>query len=98
MPAPAMGGSNRTLARTGVAPLAASRKSSDMALLAGGAPVLVHAAAEQRFKITPAQLRAAMTEQTKLVVINSPSNPTGMAYTSDELAALARCCGSSRVR
>jgi len=60
----------------------------DMALLAGGAPVLIHAGADQEFKIKPAQLKASMTEQTKLVVINSPSNPTGMAYTGDELAAL----------
>ncbi len=60
----------------------------DMALLAGGAPVFVHAPAEQQFKITPVQLKAAMTDQTKLVVINSPSNPTGMAYTAEELAAL----------
>ena len=60
----------------------------DMVLLAGAVPVLVHAGAEQRFKITPSQLRDALTEQTRLVVINSPSNPTGMAYTRDELAAL----------
>jgi aspartate aminotransferase len=60
----------------------------DMALLAGGAPVLVHAGADQEFKITPAQLKASMTDQTKLVVINSPSNPTGMAYSRSELAAL----------
>ncbi len=60
----------------------------DMALLAGGVPVLVHAGAEQRFKITPAQLRGALTDKTRLVVINSPSNPTGMAYSLDELAAL----------
>ena len=60
----------------------------DMVLLAGGAPVLVHAGAEQRFKITPNQLQAAMTHKTRLVVINSPSNPTGMAYTKDELAGL----------
>ena len=60
----------------------------DMVLLAGAAPVLVHAGAEQRFKITPDQLKAAMTDQTRLVVINSPSNPTGMAYSRDELAAL----------
>jgi len=60
----------------------------DMVLLAGAVPVLVHAGAEQRFKITPNQLREALTEQTRLVVINSPSNPTGMAYTRDELAAL----------
>ena len=60
----------------------------DMVLLAGAAPVLVHAGAEQRFKITASQLKAAMNEQTRMVVINSPSNPTGMAYSSDELAAL----------
>ena len=60
----------------------------DIALLAGGAPVLVHAGADQELRITPAQLKAAMTEQTRLVVINSPSNPSGMAYTRDELAAM----------
>ncbi len=60
----------------------------DMVLLAGAAPVLVHGGADQRFKITPNQLRAAMNDQTRLVVINSPSNPTGMAYSRDELAAL----------
>jgi aspartate aminotransferase len=60
----------------------------DMALLSNGAPVLVHAGADQQFKITPAQLNAAMTDKTKLVVINSPSNPTGMAYSAEELAAL----------
>jgi len=60
----------------------------DMAILAGGAPVLIHAGADQEFKITPSQLKASMTEQTKLVVINSPSNPTGMAYSREELAAL----------
>lgn len=60
----------------------------DIVLLAGAAPVFVNAGAEQRFKITPVQLRAAMTEQTRLVVINSPSNPTGMAYSADELKAL----------
>ncbi len=60
----------------------------DMVILAGAAPVLVHAGAEQRFKITPAQLEGAITENTRLFVINSPSNPTGMAYTKEELAAL----------
>ncbi|KAA6186219.1 pyridoxal phosphate-dependent aminotransferase [Thiohalocapsa marina] len=60
----------------------------DMVLLAGAVPVLVDAGAEQRFKITPAQLRGALTERTRLVVINSPSNPTGMAYSRDELTAL----------
>jgi len=60
----------------------------DMALLAGGVPVFIQAKAEQNFKIAPQQLAAAINEKTKLVVINSPSNPTGMAYSRDELAAL----------
>ncbi len=60
----------------------------DMVILAGGAPVLVHAGADQQFKITPAQLEGAITDKTKLFVINSPSNPTGMAYSREELAAL----------
>jgi aspartate aminotransferase len=60
----------------------------DMALLAGGVPVFVQASAKQKFKITPQQLAAAINEKTKVVVINSPSNPTGMAYSRQELAAL----------
>jgi aspartate aminotransferase len=60
----------------------------DMALLAGGVPVFIQTKAENRFKITPAQLAAAINEKTKLVVINSPSNPTGMAYSRDALATL----------
>ena len=60
----------------------------DMSLLAGGVPVVVHAGQDQAFKITPEQLEAAITEKTKLVVINSPSNPSGKAYTKAELAAL----------
>ena len=60
----------------------------DMVLLAGGAPVLVHAGADQRFKITPGQLKGALTDKTRLVVINSPSNPTGMGYSREELEAL----------
>ncbi|PCI66876.1 MAG: aspartate aminotransferase [Piscirickettsiaceae bacterium] len=60
----------------------------DMCLLAGGVPVIVEASQEQDFKLTPAQLEAAITDKTKLVVINSPSNPSGKAYTNDELAAL----------
>lgn len=62
----------------------------DMALLAGGVPVFVQAGMDQRFKITPQQLSAALNEKTRLVVINSPSNPSGMAYTRDELAAIGK--------
>ena len=61
----------------------------DMALLAGAQPVFIKTSDDQRFKITAPQLAGAITSKTRLVVINSPSNPTGMAYTADELAALA---------
>jgi aspartate aminotransferase len=60
----------------------------DMALLAGGVPVIVYAPQSQNFKISPAQLRAALTPKTRLFVINSPSNPTGVAYSLDELKDL----------
>jgi aspartate aminotransferase len=60
----------------------------DMVLLADGQPVIVAAPQSQGFKITPAQLEAAISERTRLFVINSPSNPTGVAYSTEELAAL----------
>ncbi|MDP2029373.1 MAG: pyridoxal phosphate-dependent aminotransferase [Thiobacillus sp.] len=60
----------------------------DIVILADGKPVIVEAGIEQGFKITPAQLEAAITPKTRLFVINSPSNPTGAVYTGDELAAL----------
>ena len=60
----------------------------DMSILAGGVPVIVDAGADQSFKITPSQLEAAITPRTGLFVINSPSNPTGMSYSGEELAAL----------
>ncbi len=60
----------------------------DMTLLAEGVPVIVNAGIEQNFKITAAQLEAAITPQTRVFFINSPSNPSGVAYTKDDLAAL----------
>ena len=60
----------------------------DIVLLAGGEPVTPYAGPGQGYKITPAQLEAAITPKTKLFVLNSPSNPTGAAYTRAELAAL----------
>ena len=60
----------------------------DMAILAGGVPVVIECGIEQGYKLSPAQLEAAITPKTKLVVINSPSNPTGAVYTLEELAAL----------
>ena len=57
----------------------------DMAMLAGAKPVIISTGIQQGFKITPQQLEAAMTEKTRLFVLNSPSNPTGRHYTPDEL-------------
>ena len=60
----------------------------DMVLLAGGTPVFIPTTAASRFKITPEQLEKAITKKTRLFWINSPSNPSGMAYTHAELKAL----------
>src|SRR5256885_1498445 len=60
----------------------------DMVLLAGGEPVPVVCAAEQGFKLSPAALEKAITPKTKWIILNSPSNPTGAAYTRAELKAL----------
>lgn len=60
----------------------------DMVKMADATPVIVATTQEQRFKITAEQLEAAITDKTRLVVLNSPSNPTGVAYTLDELKAL----------
>jgi aspartate aminotransferase len=61
----------------------------DMVLLSDGIPVMPSAGPEQGYKITPKQLAAAITNRTRLVLFNSPSNPTGAAYTRSEMRALA---------
>lgn len=61
----------------------------DIVNFAGGTPVIVEAGADQGYKITPAQLEAAITLKTKWLILNSPSNPTGAAYSAEELKALA---------
>ena len=60
-----------------------------MVLLAGGKPVIVEAGFDQNFKMTPAQLEAAITPKTRMLILCSPSNPTGSVYSKDELQALA---------
>jgi aspartate aminotransferase len=60
----------------------------DMVMLADGVPVCVYGGADQGYKITPAQLAAAITPRTKMLFLNSPSNPTGAAYTRAELREL----------
>ena len=61
----------------------------EMVKMADGTPVIIPAGIEQDFKITPAQLEAAITPKTKALILCSPSNPTGSVYSKEELAALA---------
>jgi len=60
----------------------------DVVQFAGGVPVFIEAGPDQGYKITPDQLEAAITPRTKWLILNSPSNPTGAAYSADELKAL----------
>ncbi len=60
--------------------------------MAGGIPVIINAEEKDDFKITPKQLEAAVTKQSKLIIINNPSNPTGMLYSREELVALTDVC------
>lgn len=64
----------------------------EMVTMAGATPVFVSATDATEFKITPEQLRQAITPRTKLFILNSPSNPTGSVYTREELKALADIC------
>lgn len=60
----------------------------EMVKLCGGKPVFVYASDAADFKVTPEQLRNAITDKTKLIILNSPSNPTGSVYSADELKAI----------
>ena len=62
----------------------------DIVQFAGGTPVFVAAGSDQNYKVTPDQIEAAITQKTKWLILNSPSNPTGAAYTADELRAIGR--------
>ena len=59
-----------------------------MVRLAGGTPVIVQSTLENDFKLTPEKLEAAITPNTKLLIINNPNNPTGVIYTEKELLAI----------
>ena len=62
----------------------------DMVKLAEGVPVFVKAGAEAKFKVTAEQIREAITPRTKLLILNSPSNPTGAVYTAEELEGIMK--------
>ncbi len=64
----------------------------EMVKLAGAKPVILETTDRTEFKVTPAQLRAAITPNTRLFILNSPSNPTGSVYTPDEIKALGDIC------
>jgi aspartate aminotransferase len=63
---------------------------SEMVMMAEGVPHIVKCGADSNFKITPEKLRSALNSKTKAILFNSPSNPTGMVYTRDEMKALAQ--------
>ena len=64
----------------------------EMVRMVGGTPVIVEAGEEQNFKITAEQLEAAITDKTKCLMLNNPSNPTGMIYSKDELSVIGEVC------
>jgi len=69
----------------------------DIVLLADATPVIVDAGESEGFKLTPAKLRKAISAKTKALILNSPSNPTGAAYTADELKALAEALKGTEI-
>lgn len=64
----------------------------EQVILAEGVPVFIEGYEHQQFKVTPAQIEAAITENTKAIIINSPSNPTGMIYSEQELKEIGEVC------
>src|SRR5258708_11386097 len=69
----------------------------EMVKLAGATPVIINTTDKTEFKVTPEQLRAAITPRTRLFILNSPSNPTGTVYTRDEIKALGDICVEKNV-
>ena len=64
----------------------------EMIRMCGAVPVVIESTHKEDFKITAEKLRAAITDKTKLMILNNPSNPTGMIYSREELQALADVC------
>lgn len=65
--------------------------------LAGGVPVFIEGTKDQEYKVTAEQIRSAITEKTRALIINSPSNPTGMIYSEEELRQIAEVCKNADI-
>jgi aspartate aminotransferase len=70
---------------------------TDMVILAGGKPVIIHTSDKTNFKVIPENIEKALTSKIKAIIINSPSNPTGVTYTAGELKAIAQVCVKNKI-
>ena len=65
--------------------------------LAGGVPVYIEGTADQQYKVSPQQIQAAITDKTRAIILNSPSNPSGMIYNEEELREIAEICKEANI-
>lgn len=65
--------------------------------LAGGVPVYIEGTADQQYKVSTQQIQAAITEKTRAIILNSPSNPSGMIYSEEELKEIAKVCKEAKI-
>ncbi len=65
--------------------------------LAGGVPVYIEGTAEQQYKVSTQQIKSAITEKTRAIILNSPSNPSGMIYSEEELNEIAKVCKEAKI-
>jgi aspartate aminotransferase len=65
--------------------------------LAGGVPVYIEGTADQQYKVSTQQIQAAVTERTRAIILNSPSNPSGMIYSEEELKEIAKVCKEANI-
>ncbi|MDR0800607.1 MAG: pyridoxal phosphate-dependent aminotransferase [Endomicrobium sp.] len=70
---------------------------TDIVILAGGKPVIINTSDKTNFKIIPENIEKVLTSKTKAIIVNSPSNPTGVTYTIDELKAIAQVCVKNKI-
>lgn len=70
---------------------------TDIVILAGGKPVIINTSDKTNFKIIPENIEKVLTSKTKAIIVNSPSNPTGVTYAVDELKAIAQVCVKNKI-